>query len=81
MIAKTLAAAALMTVLAAPAFAAMDCGGMLDKHSDMIGKMTKSSAEKRAALRRMALSGYDTCMAGDEFNATKFFEMIAREHN
>jgi len=68
-------ALALVPLATAPALA-MDCGSMLETHSDMISKMTKASAEKRAALRRMAMSGYDNCVAGDTFNAEKFFKMI-----
>lgn len=78
---KLVLAALVIGALAAPAHAAMNCGGMLDEHSEKISKMTKANAEKRAALRRMAMQGYDHCMAGDELNATKFFEMISRDHN
>jgi hypothetical protein len=68
-------AAALLTC-ATPAAAAMDCGKMLDSHTAEINKMTKAAPEKRAALTRMAVSGYDSCMAGDMFSAEKFFKMI-----
>jgi hypothetical protein len=61
--------------VAAPAFA-MDCGNMLDQSSEHISKMTKASAEKRAALRRMAMTGYDHCMAGDTLNAERYWKMI-----
>lgn len=67
--------ATLMAAVATPA-AAMDCGAMLDSHMDAVGKMSKTSAEKRAAMRRMALQGYDYCMAGDTFTAEKFFKML-----
>jgi hypothetical protein len=76
---KAVAGAAIaIAVLASPALAAMECGSMLDKSADAILKMSNASPEKRAALRRMALHGYDNCMAGDEFNAMKFFEMIEK---
>ena len=78
---KLVLATLVIGALAAPAQAAMNCGSMLEDHSSMISKMTKASMEKRAALRRMAMRGYDYCMAGDELNATKFFDMISREHN
>jgi len=55
---------------------AMDCGNMLDQSSERISKMSKASAEKRAALRRMAMTGYDHCMAGDTLNAEKYWKMI-----
>lgn len=74
---KQLAGAfAVVTIGFTPAMAAMDCGKMLDEHAAVIGKMAKASAEKRAALTRMALTGYDSCMAGDTLNAEKFFKMI-----
>ena len=75
LIASTLAAAVFAS---APAYA-MNCGGELDRHVGLIMKMTKSSADKRAALHRMALNGYDYCMAGDAFNGAKLFEMIANQ--
>ena len=70
------AAVAASIVFAQPAFAAMDCGGGMDKSVSSIMKMTAASAEKRAALHRMALRGYDACMAGDEVNAKTFWDMI-----
>jgi hypothetical protein len=74
---KTLAVAlATLVVCVTPAAAAMDCGKMLDTHTAEISKMEKVSSEKRAALTRMAISGYDSCMAGDTFSAEKFFKMI-----
>lgn len=64
-----------------PAAAAMDCGKMLDSHTVEITKMSKASPEKRAALTRMAVNGYDSCMAGDMLNAEKFFKMIMDNGN
>ncbi len=64
-------------VLAQPASAAMDCGSNLDKHMAMVMKMSAATAEKRAALHRMSLAGYDHCMAGDEVNAKTFWDMVA----
>ena len=79
---KTLLAVIGATLLCfTPAAAAMDCGKMLDSHTGEITKMTKASPEKRAALTRMALSGYDSCMAGDMLNAEKFFKMIMEAGN
>ncbi len=72
-----LAATAAMFMLVQSASAAMDCGAGLDKHMGMVMKMTQASSEKRAALHRMALSGYDHCVAGDEINAKTFWDMIA----
>jgi hypothetical protein len=61
--------------------AAMDCGKMLDSHTGEIMKMSKASAEKKASLTRMALQGYDSCVAGDMLNAEKFFKMIMSAGN
>ncbi len=72
-----LTAATAAFVLAMPASAAMDCSAGLDKHMGMVMKMTQASSEKRAALHRMALSGYDHCVAGDEVNAKAFWDMVA----
>lgn len=74
--AGSLVAIGTMLALVTPASAAMDCGKMLDSHTTEITKMAKASPEKRAALTRMAISGYDSCMAGDMFSAEKFFKMI-----
>jgi hypothetical protein len=79
MMRKMLYAAIATMVLAAPAAAQMNCGAMLDKYSADIGKMANVSSEKRAAMHRMVLQGYDHCMAGDEFNAKKFFEMLEKD--
>lgn len=56
--------------------AAMDCGSTLDKASTAISGMSTANAERRAALRRMAMTGYDHCMAGDVSAAEKFFAMV-----
>ena len=40
----------------------------------------KLSGEQLAAFHRAALRGYDSCTAGDEQFATKFFEKLALEH-
>ena len=74
-----LATAVVVMALASPAAAAMNCGEMLTKYSTMLGKMDSVGAERRAAMHRMVINGYDYCMAGDEFNARKFFEMLEKE--
>ena len=79
---KTLAGAfGALILCVTPAAAAMDCGKMLDSHTSEITKMTKASAEKRAALTRMAISGNDSCIAGDMVNAEKLFKMIMSAGN
>jgi hypothetical protein len=79
MLRPMLCAALLAAAMATPASAAMNCGATHDKHATDITKMSGANADKRAALHRMALAGYDHCMAGDEFNAMKFFDMIEKQ--
>ena len=67
----TVAAAALSS---APAYAAMDCGGMFKKVESNI--MKAPSSEKMVAMMRLSVQAYDMCMAGDEFNAEKFWSMV-----
>lgn len=62
-------------VVSRPALA-MECGPMLDKASAAVSAMASASPEKRAALRRMAMTGYDHCMAGDVSAAEKVFAMV-----
>ncbi len=78
MLRKMLCTIVATLALAAPAAAQMNCGSMLDKYSADIGKMANVSSERRAAMHRIVLQGYDHCMAGDEFNAMKFFEMLEK---
>jgi hypothetical protein len=73
---KTLAGAFGAVLLFVTPAAAMDCGAMLNSHTAEINKMTKATPEKRAALTRMALAGYDNCLAGDKSSAEKLFKMI-----
>lgn len=77
---RTFLALVATVILAAPA-SAMDCGKMLDQARSEISKMSKATAEKRAALTRMAVSGYDSCLAGDMLNAEKFFKMSMSHGN
>ena len=72
---RGLGALAALMLCITPA-AAMDCGKMLETHTTKITKMTAESAEKRAAMTRMVIRGYDACMAGDMLNAEKFFAML-----
>ena len=59
----------------------MDCAalykGALEKfHKE---KAEGLPAEKIANANRIALRAYDACSAGDEFNATTFFQQLAEE--
>jgi hypothetical protein len=78
---RTLAIAFGALIVCMTPAAAMDCGKMLSSHQAEIQKMTAASAEKRAALSRMALAGYDSCLAGDMISAEKFFKMIMANGN
>ena len=63
---KLLPAAALVTifsVFASPAFAG--CEEEFDALSKAISDPVTMTAGHRAAMMRMAVSGYDHCMAGD----------------
>ena len=71
------AATAAVILLAQPAVAKMDCGANLSKYSTMIGQMD-GAAKKRISMHRMLVKAYDNCMAGDEFTAKKFFDMLER---
>lgn len=70
-----LIAAGFATMFSTAAFAQMDCDKMVDASVTKLSSM-KASAGKRAALARMIATGYDYCMAGDEFSAEKFFKML-----
>ena len=65
---------------AASAQGKMDCAvmykGALDK---MQAKAAGLPGDKLAETHRLALRAYDACSAGDEFNATKFFQQLAEE--
>ena len=71
------AVAAAAVLLAQPAFAKMDCGANLSKYSTMIGQMD-GAAKKRVSMHRMLVKAYDSCEAGDEFTAKKFFAMLEK---
>lgn len=64
---------AFILMSAAPAFAS--CEEEFDALSKAISGPVTMTAGHRAAMMRMAVSGYDTCMAGD----SKSFDNI-RDH-
>ena len=66
---------------AASAQGKMDCGAL---YKDTLVKFHAEKAadlpaDKLANAHRIALRAYDACSAGDEFNATKFFQQLAEE--
>lgn len=78
---SVMVAVAVLVLNITPAAAAMDCSTMLQSHMSEIVKMNKTTSEKRAALTRMVLSGYDSCMAGDMISAERYFKMIMDNAN
>lgn len=75
MLRKTMAPLVLLAMMSGGAQAQMDCDKAMTNASEKIARM-KVANGKRVALTRMALQGYDYCMAGDTFNADKFFKML-----
>lgn len=74
MVRRTFAGSIVLVFLsAAPAFAG--CDEEFDALSKAISGPVTMAAGHRAAMMRMAVSGYDRCMAGD----SKYFGEI-REH-
>ena len=69
-------AVAAAALSAAPAHAAMDCGAMFKKAEPMV--MKAPTTEKMVAMARLSIHAYDLCMAGDEFNADKFWQMMVK---
>jgi hypothetical protein len=63
MLSKLLGAGIVLTLLATPAFAG--CEEDFDALSKAISGPVTMAAGHRAAMMRMALSGYDHCMSGD----------------
>jgi hypothetical protein len=66
---------------AASAQGKMDCAGL---YKSTMEKFTKEKAaslpgDQLAEKHRIALRAYDACSAGDEFNATKFFQQLSEE--
>jgi hypothetical protein len=66
---------------AASAQGKMDCGALYKNtlvklHAD---KAADLPPDKLANAHRIALRAYDACSAGDEFNATKFYQQLAEE--
>ena len=66
---------------AASAQGKMDCGALYKNtlvkfHAD---KAASLPPDKLANAHRIALRAYDACSAGDEFNATQFYQQLAEE--
>ena len=62
---------------AASAQGKMDCAGMYKNAMDKFQpKAAGLPGDKLAETHRLALRAYAACSAGDEFNATKFFQQL-----
>ncbi len=77
MLRKVFLAAAAVTLLAAPAFAG--CEEEFDALSKAISGPVTMAAGHRAAMMRMAVSGYDSCMAGDPKTFASTRDMIMEQ--
>ena len=64
-----LAIFALAFTLVASTAQAADCGGELDSLAKAVSSHLTMPPEQKAAMLRMATSGYDHCMAGDTTHA------------
>ena len=61
----------------------MDCNAMYKGFWDKFNatKHASVSAEELANVQRIALRFYDACQAGDEFNASTFFNNLSTQLN
>ncbi len=61
----------------------MDCNAMYKGFWDKFNetKHASVSAEQLANVHRIALRFYDACQAGDEFNASTFFNNLSTQLN
>jgi hypothetical protein len=73
---RTPLASLIALVLVSTPASAMDCGAVFDELSKAVSGPVLMSAEKKAAMMRMAISGYDHCMAGDDKRAGDTRQMI-----
>lgn len=55
---------------------AMNCGAVLDEITKAISGHLTMSPEKKAAMLRAAMNGYDNCSAGDTQSAAQTREML-----
>ena len=77
MIRKLLGIGVALTVLAGPAFAG--CEEEFDALTKAISGPVTMAAGHRAAMMRMALSGYDHCMSGDATSSAGIRDMIMEQ--
>jgi hypothetical protein len=78
MIKKTLAAIFTLVALAGPATAA-NCEQDFDAITKAISGPLTMEGGHRAAMMRMALSGYDHCMSGDSKSSANIQDTLMRQ--
>jgi hypothetical protein len=62
--------------LAGSSAQAADCGAVLDELTRAVSGNLTMSGDKKAAMLRMATSGYDHCMSGDTKHSGNVRDMI-----
>jgi hypothetical protein len=77
MLRKLLGIGIALTVLAGPAFAG--CEEEFDALSKAISGPVTMAGGHRAAMMRMALSGYDRCMSGDTTSSAGIRDQIMEQ--
>ena len=68
--------AALAFTAFAPAANAAECGAVLDELTKAVSGNLTMSPERKASMLRMAMSGYDHCMAGDTKSSGNIRDML-----
>ena len=58
---------------------AADCGKVLDDLTKAVSGHLTMSPEKKASMLRMAMSGYDHCMAGDTKHSGDIRELLMKQ--
>ena len=66
----------LLTPALTPSAQAADCGAVLDELTKAVSGHVTMSPEKKASMLRMAMSGYDHCMAGDTKSSGNIRDML-----
>lgn len=77
---RRLALSALLAVtMFTPTAQASDCGVQLDELAKAISGHLTMSPDKKASMLRMATTGYDHCIAGDDKYAGATRDMIMKQ--
>jgi hypothetical protein len=76
---RSACAALIATAALAPAAQAAECGVVLDELAKAISGHLTMAPEKKASMLRVAMSGYDSCMAGDSTSSAATRDMIMKQ--